>query len=163
MGGIPGRPPPSVWNPDANYNPQSLRECIVFGRCVCLSVCRSVCPDFSVLSSELLHKQALYFLRSWSVQKSRRGLYLGFVESLLTEFYSRSRATTLLRTYVPGAYEPPEARPQTFRLHSKWSWMVWGTLALHCGVYALQWEFPCLYYNRITTLKLINLGAIPSI
>ncbi len=29
------------------YTPQSLRECIVFGRCVCLSVC----PDFSVLSS----------------------------------------------------------------------------------------------------------------
>ncbi len=53
---------------------------------VCLSVCRSVRIFLSSLAFELLHKQTLYFLRSSSVQKSRRGLYLGSGEALLTEF-----------------------------------------------------------------------------
>ncbi len=53
---------------NAYYTPQSLRECIVFGRCVCLSVDLSVdlsvCPSvrifLSSLAFELLRKQKHY-------------------------------------------------------------------------------------------------------
>ncbi len=60
--------------------------CFLVDVSVFLSVCLFVRIFMSSLAFELLHNQTLYFLRSSSVQKSRRGLYVGSGEALLTEF-----------------------------------------------------------------------------
>ncbi len=95
-------------HPYLYYTPQSLRECIVFGRFVCLSICLSVRIFLSSLAFELLHKQTLYFLRSCRKRAEISpgivcGLCRGATYRVLGDCLAacRSRATILLRTYVP--------------------------------------------------------------